>query len=131
MTAPGGDFMQPADLSKKMMRTICVLAPALMAASALYYRSAACLPFIWGVLLGSAVGVAKVLLLKRAVDRALCMKETAAAGYVSLQHLLRLLLTGGALVLAAVVPGISLWGAVAGVVTYQLAVYLIRFTAKS
>lgn len=123
--------MQPADLSKKMTRTICVLAFVLAAASALYYRSPACLPFVLGVLLGSAVSVAKVLLLERVVDRAVAMEKKAAPGYVRLQYLLRFSLTGAVLVLAALVPAVSLWGAAAGVVSYQIAAYAIRFTKKS
>lgn len=123
--------MQLADLSKKMIVTICILAPIFMVASVLYYRSLSCLPFVLGVLLGSLASVAKVLLLERAVDRAVNMEKKAAAGYITLQHMLRLFLTGAVLVLAALVPAINLWGAAAGVLTYQVAVYLIKFTVKS
>lgn len=123
--------MQLTDLSKKVTLTICILAPVLIAASAIYYRSLDCLPFIWGVLLGAAVSVAKVFLLKGAINRVVNMKQKAASAYVQLQHLLRLFLTAAVLVLAALVPAISLWGAIAGVMTYQIGIYLIRFTAKS
>ncbi len=123
--------MQLADLSKKMIVTICILAPIFMVASVLYYRSLSCLPFVLGVLLGSLASVAKVLLLERAVNRAVNMEKKAATGYITLQHMLRLFLTGAVLVLAALVPAINLWGAAAGVLTYQVAVYLIKFTVKS
>lgn len=123
--------MRPADLSKRMARTICALAFILAAAAALYYRSTACLPFVLGVLLGSAVSVAKVFLLERAVDRAVAMDKKAVAGYIHLQYLLRFSLTGAALTLAALVPAVSLWGAAAGVVSYQIAAHTIRFTKKS
>lgn len=123
--------MQLADLSKKVTLTICILAPVLIAASAIYYRSLDCLPFIWGVLLGAAVSVAKVFLLKGAINRVVDMEQKAASAYVQLQHLLRLFLTAAVLVLAALVPAISLWGAIAGIMTYQIGIYLIRFTAKS
>lgn len=123
--------MQLADLSKKMIVTICILAPIFMVASVLYYRSLSCLPFVLGVLLGALASVAKVLLLERAVDRAVNMEKKAAAGYITLQHMLRLFLTGAVLMMAALVPAINLWGAVAGILTYQVAVYLIKFTVKS
>lgn len=123
--------MQLADLSKKMIVTICILAPIFMVASVLYYRSLSCLPFVLGVLLGTLASVAKVLLLERAVNRAVNMEKKAAAGYITLQHMLRLFLTGAVLVLAALVPAINLWGAAAGILTYQVAVYLIKFTVKS
>ncbi|NLF35447.1 MAG: hypothetical protein GX585_05720, partial [Clostridiales bacterium] len=72
----------------------------------------------------------KVFLLGRAVDQAMAMEKKAAARYIQLQHLFRLFLTGAVLVLAALVPAISLWGAAAGIVAYQIAVYSIKFTAK-
>ncbi|MEA4969986.1 MAG: ATP synthase subunit I [Candidatus Pelethousia sp.] len=123
--------MQLADLSKKMIVTICILASIFMAASVLYYRSLSCLPFMLGVLLGALASVAKVFLLERAVNRAVNMEKEAAAGYITLQHMLRLFLTGAVLVLAALVPAVNLWGAAAGILTYQVAVYLIKFTVKS
>ncbi|MGF7145198.1 cell division protein FtsX [Anaerotaenia torta] len=122
--------MQLADLSKKVTLTICILTPILILASALYYRSLSCLPFIWGALLGAAVSIAKVFLLERAVNQAVNMEKKTASGYIQLQHLLRLLLTGAVLMLAALVPAISLWGAAAGIMTYQIGIYLIRFTVK-
>ncbi len=122
--------MQTAQLSKKMIGTICVLAAVSMAASALYYRSSACLPFILGVVLGSAASVANVVLLRRSVDRVTATEKKPASGYVQLQHLLRLSLMGAVLVLAALVPAISLWGAAAGVMAYQIAIYSIKLTAK-
>lgn len=124
--------MQLAQLSKKMITAIAALAPIMMAASAVYYRSMLCLPFIAGVFLGAAVSVVKVLLLRRTVDRASRMDKKKAAGYTSLQHLLRLFLTGASVAPALIWPDIiHLWGTVAGVFTYQVAVYLIKFTNKT
>lgn len=123
--------MQLADLSKRMLVTIGVLSLVFMGAAALYYRSLACLPFVLGVFLGAAVSAAKVLLLARTVNRAVDMDKKPAAGYVYLQHLLRLALTGAVLLLGALSPALNLWGAAAGVMTYQLAVYSLKFTAKS
>ncbi len=122
--------MKISDLAKRLLLTICILAAVLMAASVVYYRSSSCLPFVFGVLLGAAVGAAKVIILELAVDKVLSMEKKAAGNYARLQHTLRLLLTAAALVLAALVPGISLWGAAAGILTFQASVYIQRFFFK-
>jgi hypothetical protein len=123
--------MKISDVAKRVILTIGILAAVLVAASVGYYRSSACLPFVFGVLLGAGVGIAKVFMLERTIDRVLEMDKKAAENYAHLHHMLRLLLSGGALVLAALVPGISLWGAAAGIMTYQIGVYMMKFTKKS
>ena len=113
-----------------MVLTILIIALACRLGSVIYYRSLACLPFVYGVLLGSAVSIAKVFLLARTVDKALTMGGKHAGGYVSIQHLLRLLLSGVALFLGAVLPQLSLWGVAAGIFAFQLAIYNVQFTMK-
>jgi hypothetical protein len=120
-------IMKISDLAKRLILTICILAAVFIGASVAYYRSSSCLPFALGVLLGAAVSVAKVIIVERTVDRALEMEKKAAGNFTRLNHLLRLFLTGAALLLAALAPGISLWGAAAGVLTFQVSVYIQRF----
>jgi hypothetical protein len=127
----GRHGMKFSKLSKRMIVSIAVLSVLLVAAAAVYHRSLSCLPFVYGVLLGSAAGVANVILLDRSVDRALVMGKRAAHGYVLLGSFLRLLLTGGLLVLSALAPALSLWGAVAGVLTYPIAIYGLKFSLKA
>lgn len=113
-------------IAKKMIYTILIIAIIGIAGSALYYRSLEFLPFLWGVILGSAASIVKVILLDRAVDKALSMEKKRAGNFVGLQHLLRLVLSGAVLVLGAVVPQINLWGVVVGILAFQLAVYNVR-----
>ncbi len=120
-----------SDLTKRMIVTIIIISLVCILASAVYYRSLNFLPFMLGVILGSAVSIVKVLLLERAVNKALSMEKHRAGSYVSIQHLLRLFLTGVVLFLGAVVPQISLLGVVAGVLAFQLSLYRIKFTSKS
>ncbi|NLV86097.1 MAG: hypothetical protein GX025_02590 [Clostridiales bacterium] len=122
--------MKPTQLAKKMILIICVLMLIFMAASAIYYRSLACLPFIYGCLLGGALSSYKVILLDKTVDKALGLEQSTADNYVKLQHLLRFFLSAAVLVAAALVPAISLWGAVAGVFSFQLSLYVLRLTEK-
>lgn len=113
-------------LGKRMVYAILIITLVCTLASIIYYRSLGFLPFLFGICLGSAVSIAKVFLLDRAVDKALTMEDKHASNYVGLQHLLRLLLSGLVLVLGALVPQISLWGVVAGILAFQLAVYSVK-----
>ena len=70
-------------------------------------------------------------MLERAIDKALKMDSMLAKNYVGLQHILRLLLTGVALFLGAVVDQINLWGAVCGIFAFQIATYNLKFTTKN
>jgi hypothetical protein len=114
-----------------MIFTILIIALICILGSAVYHRSLDFLPFVFGTLIGSAVSIAKVFLLERAIDKALTMEKKHAGNYVGIQHFLRLLLSGVVLVLGAIVPQISLWGVVSGMLAFQLAIYSLKFTSKS
>lgn len=122
--------MKLTKLAKKMILTICIIMLVFMTASVIYYRSLACLPFIYGGLLGCALSVYKVILLEKAVDKALGLEQKTADNYVRLQSLLRFFLSAVVLVAAALIPSISLWGAVAGVFSFQLSLYVLRFSER-
>lgn len=120
--------MKLSDLAKGMIFTILIIALVCILVSIIYYRSLDFLPFMLGVFLGTALSILKVLLLERAVDNTLKMKQNQARNYASIQHILRLFLTGVVLFLGAIVPQISLWGVVAGVFAFQISAYNIKFT---
>ena len=122
--------MKLSDLAKKMIFSILLTALICVAGSALYYRSLSFLPFMCGVFLGSFVSIVKVLLLDHAVDKAITMEQKHAGNYVGLQHMLRLLLSGVALISGALVPQISLWGVAVGILAFQLAAYSLKITLK-
>ena len=122
--------MKMYEITKKMIVAIGVLSLLIIGGGVIYYRSVDCLPFIVVTLLGSGVSVLKVKLLADGVDKSLKMEAKAAANYIRLQHFLRLLLVGVVLLLAALVPWISLWGAAAGVFTFQISLYFLKFSMK-
>lgn len=123
--------MKLSNLAKRMIITILIIVSVCVLASVIYYRTLDFLPFLFGAILGTAVSIVKVFLLERAVDKALDMEQKQAGNYVSIQHLLRLLLSGVVLTLGAIVPQISLWGVVAGIFAFQIAIYNVKFTVKS
>lgn len=116
--------MKVSPLAKRMIITIVGISALFVVASFIYYRSLAFLPFLLGTLLGTGVSIWKVFVLERAVDRALGMDKKKAGNYVSLQQLFRLFVTGVVLFIGAVVPQVSLWGVAAGIIAFQLALYL-------
>lgn len=113
-------------IAKRMIYSILIIALIGIVGSVLFYRSLESLPFLWGVILGSLTSIVKVVLLDKAVDKALSMDNKKAKNYVGLQHILRLFLSGVVLVLGAVVPQINLWGVVLGILAFQLSVYTVR-----
>lgn len=118
-------------MKKRMFVTILIVAAACIIGAIIYYGSRGFLPFMLGVLLGSALSIGKTLLLVRTVDNALKKEAKQSAGYVNIQHILRLLLTAAVLLIAALIPQINLWGAIAGVLSYNLAIYSIGFSRKT
>lgn len=123
--------MKISNLAKKMIITILIISVICVLGSVIYYRSLKFLPFLFGVILGSTMSIVKVFILERVIDKALTMEQKTAGKYVSLQHLLRLFLSGIVLFLGAVVPQISLWGVAAGILSFQVAAYNVKFTSKS
>ena len=122
--------MKLSDIAKRMIIIIIGITILCILASVVYYRSLDFLPFLYGVLLGSAVSIAKVLLLERAVNKALTMEKKRAGAYVSMQHLFRLLISGIALALGAIIPQIHLWGVVAGILAFHVAIYCHKLKLK-
>ena len=114
--------------AKKMILVICVSALLVMLGGAIFYRSLEAFPFALGAFLTSALNVFKVFLLERNVQKILDMTDASASkGFISVQYLIRYILTGIVLVAAALVPFINLWGAIIGVFTMQAATIAIRF----
>lgn len=123
--------MKLSGLAKKLIFFILIVSSICIVASVIYYRSPDFLGFMYGVLLGTAASVAKVFLLERAVNKALSMDQKSAGIYVSGQHILRLLFTASVLLVGALVQPISLWGVIAGIFSYQIALYGVKFTSKA
>lgn len=123
--------MKLSELAEKILRMILLISFISIAIAAIYYRSAAFFPFMFGVFIGSAVSLFKVYLLDRAVDNALGMDKGRAGNYVGLQHILRLALSAGALMFGALISQINLWGVAAGILSFQLSLYIIKIRSKN
>ena len=121
--------MRLSAIAKKMIMLIGASSLVFIAAGVIYHRSLSALPFILGVLMVAALNCLKAVLLERAVEKAANMDEgKSAANYIRGQYLVRFVLTGAVLIVAAKNPQIiSLWGAIAGIFTWQIAALLLKF----
>ena len=111
--------------AKRMVALIIMQCLLIIFVSMLYFQMAEFLQFAYGVLLGCALNCVKVYMLERAVQRVAQMTEGGHA-YGWWQFILRFVLTGGVLVFAALSPHVNLWGTVAGVLTFQTSLYMLR-----
>ena len=122
--------MRLSNMARKLIIWVGVIVLVCVLVSVIYYRSWDFLPFLYGALLGTVASVLRILLLDRAVNRALTMKKQKAGGYIGLQNLLRLAIAGVALVIGAIWEPLNLWGVVAGILAMQLSIYLLKYSHK-
>ncbi|HHU04382.1 MAG: ATP synthase subunit I [Saccharofermentanales bacterium] len=120
-----------SDISKKMIIIILIIAILAIVGALIFYRSLDFLPFALGVLIGTAGSVARVLLVKRTVTRALKMEAKDVGRYVNAQAFIRLGLAVAILLIAALVPQINLWGAAIGIIAFHPAIYIANKTVKN
>jgi len=128
-----GKTMKLSKPGKRMIFFVCVAALGVIVVGAAVYRSIEALYFAFGVVLTSSLNVAKIYLLERTVKNTLSMDDPGIGkNYVRFQYLIRYFLTGAVLLAAGLIsvyvdpPFISIWGAVAGIFTLQIAVIIVR-----
>lgn len=112
-----------------MMRVIIIIALVAVVGALVYYRSQKAVPFLLGLLLGSATSIIRVLLLERLVNDVVSGEKSARS--VQLGHFVRLMLAFAALLVGALVEQISLLGVIVGIFSYQLGTYSLHSTLKS
>ena len=115
-----------SEIPRKMIATLMVILFILILGSFIYYRSTAAISFVLGSVLGIGSSIARVILIERSVNRIVAMDPKATASYIQLQYLLRMAVTAIALGTAVIFPTISLWGVMAGVLSFQVATYFVN-----
>ena len=115
--------------AKRMLALIAGQALVIILISAIYFRSLEFLPFAYGVLISCALNYFRIYMIERTVQKTVTMQSGGVAfGWG--QYMIRFLMTGVVLILVAMSPYISLWGAIAGIFTFQLSAYMLRFFAE-
>jgi hypothetical protein len=119
-------------VAKRMTQVVCVAAAVIIAGGVLYHRSIEALWFALGVCMTSGANIARIHMLKNAVEKATTYDEKkSAVNYIRGQYLIRFILLGAVLFAAAMAATNTghlslLWGAVAGAFTLQVSLYALK-----
>ena len=124
--------MKLSKIANKMIRVvvICSLLITAMGAVLTALKISKFVPIVLGVILGSTVSILRVVMIDRTVKKLTSMETENPSGYVSLQHILRFVVSGVIMTIAAVVPFINTYSAAAGVLSFQAATMSVRNVAS-
>ena len=116
-----------SEVSQKMILAIAALAGIICLGGLVFYRSIEAFYFANGVILASALNVAKVFMLENMVKKVGASADSFKMSSVYVQYILRFVLTAGILLIGVFAPFVSLVGVVAGVLTLPLSGFAMKF----
>ena len=83
-----------------------------------------------GLLFGLIFSILKLMLMQNSIKKSLTMPEGKAQKYANVQYMIRYVLTGVVLVVAALESSINLLGVFLGLLSMKVAAYMQLFVAK-
>lgn len=83
-----------------------------------------------GLLFGLIFSILKLMLMQNSIKKSLTMPEGKAQKYANVQYMIRYVLTGIVLLVAALEPTISLLGVFIGLLSMKVAAYMQLFVIK-
>ena len=83
-----------------------------------------------GLLFGLIFSILKLMLMQNSIKKSLTMPEGKAQKYANVQYMIRYVLTGVVLVVAALEPSINLLGVFLGLLSMKVAAYMQLFVIK-
>lgn len=86
--------------------------------------------FTKGILFGLIFSILKLGLMKHTIEKAVMMPEGKAQKYTNVQYMIRYILTGIVLLVAALEPSIDLIGVFFGLLSMKVAAYMQFFINK-
>ena len=86
--------------------------------------------FTMGLLFGLIFSIIKLLLMKNTIEKAVTMPEGKAQKYMNAHYMIRYILTGIVLVVAALEPSIDILGVFLGLLSMKIAAYMQFFINK-
>jgi len=90
--------------------------------------------FAYGVIFLLIINIIKIILSENAANEVIKMSaegSKSVSGYIQMQAMSRFALTVGALLAAAFIPFIDVFGAVFGALVWQIAVYSVKYSKKA
>ena len=88
------------------------------------------LPYILGLLIGTMLAIAKLILMEKAINKSLNMPPKTAEKYIYAQYMLRYLFTGLILFFVIRNSSISTIGFLVGLCSLQISAYMTGFKKK-
>ncbi|WRS26583.1 ATP synthase subunit I [Oscillospiraceae bacterium MB08-C2-2] len=99
-----------------------------LAVTSLVYPFEKPLPFAMGLLAGTLLSMAKVILLEKSLGRSMDMKKKQAQNYAGLQAAMRYLLTILVVVVVVFLPAVfGVFGTIIGILSLQLSAYISEY----
>lgn len=86
--------------------------------------------FTLGIAFGLIFSILKLMLMKNSIKRSVTMPEAKAQRYANVQYMIRYLLTGVVLLVAALEPTINLLGVFLGLLSMKVGAYMQLFVIK-
>ena len=83
-----------------------------------------------GLVFGLIFSILKLTLMQNSINKSLTMPEGKAQKYANVQYMIRYVLTGIVLLVAAIEPSISLLGVFIGLLSMKVAAYMQLFVIK-
>ena len=111
--------------TRSLIKIILVLELILLVAGMFFIKNH--LSYALGILLGTAVSAARLVLLERALNKSVDMSPTDAQNYTRLQYGLRMIGILAIAFAAIKLPFINVWAFVIGLLPVQPAVYIYGF----
>lgn len=111
-----------SDISKQTVKIILILELAALVIGMFFIKNP--IYYALGVITGTAVSVARFLLLERTLNKSVLMAPAEAQNYVRLHYGLRMAAIAVIAIIAAKVRFIDVWGLVVGLLPVQPAVYI-------
>ena len=87
--------------------------------------------FTMGLLFGLIFSILKLFLMKNTIEKAVTMPEGKAQKYMNAHYLIRYVLTGIVLVVAALEPSIDILGVFLGLLSMKVAAYVQFFIGRN
>jgi ATP synthase I chain len=119
--------------SEKVLKqlAICVVALGIVALGIGLFFADNILNWIIGIIIGTALSVLKVIMLKKTLDKAVDMSPEDAKNFTRSRYTLRMVLSIAVVVAAFKIPYVNVVSVIVGLLLVQPAVYIVNFINRN
>lgn len=119
--------------SEKVLKQLatCVVALGIVALGIGLFFADNILNWIIGIIIGTALSVLKVIMLKKTLDKAVDMSPEDAKNFTRSRYTLRMVLSIAVVVAAFKIPYVNVVSVIVGLLLVQPAVYIVNFINRN